>query len=203
MGKRLIIKGADFSKNGIPHSLTWYSNNVNETSPDLLVFGSNNATPWEWNNSIYPGYALYEQFRGKPVNIVRTRITDTFRSKAYATKLKYTIFYMEATATDTEYKILRELTSFTLSTEDIRKDILEIRLPEVVTLSSDNLSGISIGLPLTNLPAEAIEDFNNSTLSIPSARLNNDNYKLYLISSNKQFKIFDGSKPAFDYGYEQ
>lgn len=200
MGKRLIIKGADFSKNGIQYSLTWYSNNVNKTGESLLVFGNSVSTGWEWNNNIYPGYALYEQFRGKPVNIVRTRINDTFRNKAYAMKLKYHIFYMEATAVNTEYEVLRELMSFTLSADDIKKDIIEIRLPETITLSNDNLSGISIGCPITNLPTEALDDFNNKGLSIPCIRLFESN--LYHINSSRQFLLLSDNSLAFDYGYE-
>lgn len=201
MGKRLIIKGADFSKNGIPYSLTWYSNNVNKTGNDLLVFGNNSSTGWEWNNYIYPGYFLYEQFRGKPVNIVRTRINDTFRSKAYATKLKYHIFYIEAAAVGTEYKVLRELMSFTLSADDIKKDIIEIRLPETITLSNGNLSGISIGCPIANLPTEATKDFNNKSLGIPCVRLYKNN--LYHIKSSRQLSLLPDNELAFDYGYEQ
>lgn len=203
MGKRLIIKGADFSKNGIPYSLEWYSNNaIDNTSDSVLVYGNSQSEILKWNDYIFPGYILHEQFRGKPVNIIRTRINSTIRNKDYITKLKYHIFYIEATAINTEYKVLKNLMSFQLTADDIKKDVIEIRLPYTVTLSSDNLSGISIGVSLTDLPTQnAISDFSKKNLVIPGIRLSGDD--LYYVDSNRILKHLPGSSISTDYGYEQ
>lgn len=200
MGKRLIIKGADFSKNGIQHSLTWYSNNAMIVSDELVGYGLN-VNRFQWNNNLCPGFTLSEQFRGKPVNIIRVRLGD-FKNLSYATKLKYPVFYQEATAIDTECKVLRKLMDFTLSTDDIKKDILEIRLPETITLSNNNLSGISVGVPLTDLPSDALAALNEGNLKIPCTRLGSGRI-LYYVETDKQFKSLQDNGVGIDYGYEQ
>lgn len=200
MGKRLIIKGADFSKNGIQYSLTWYSNNTAEDSAISCVYGLN-VNNFQWNDNLCPGFTLSEQFRGRPVNIIRTRIASQFRNASYATKLKYPVFYQEATAINTEVKVLRKITDFTLSADDIKKDIIEIHLPETITLASDNLSGISIGVPLADLPSDALADLNAGLIQIPCAKLSSKT--LYYVEINKQFKSLSNVGVGIDYGYEQ
>ena len=200
MGKRLIIKGADFSKNGIPYSLTWYSNNTAKDSKISTGYGLN-MNKFQWNSSLCPGFTLSEQFRGKPVNIIRTRIASSFGNLSYATKLKYPVFYQEATAINTEVKVLRRIMDFTLSVDDIKKGVVEIHLPETITLASDNLSGISIGVPLTDLPSDALAALNTSSLQIPCARL--ADRTLYYVETDKQFKSLPGSGVGIDYGYVQ
>lgn len=196
MGKRLIIKGADFSKNGIPYSLTWYSNNIDK-STDITVVYADDENKYTWNDNIFPGYCLYNQYKGKPVNIIRTRIPNSFKLYKYATKLKYSILYAEAASAGSEVSVLRKLKDFTLSEDDLKNNIITIQLHETIKLSDSNLSGIFIGVNLQDVPAEltSIRD-----LRIPCCRLSNEN--LYYIDYNKVFTKFNAGL-SMDYGYEQ
>lgn len=208
MGKRLIIKGADFSKNGIQYSLTWYSNNVFDSkllSAGLLFYGGA-KTSWDWNNKIFSGYSLHTQYTNKPVNIVRIALPEQVKNIPYITKLEYSVWLMTGTAYDTVYSSLENLKTFSISKDDIdNKSILEIRLPKTIVLPNSGLAGLSIGVKMSGITdSEALADLEKQALKMPIIGNGLSSRQCdYVTGGAKEYKAFTGAGIAMDYGYEQ
>lgn len=206
MGKRLIIKGADFSKNGIKYSLTWYSNNVfNESllkSPILTYGGA--ETSWDWNNKIFPGYSLHTQYSNKPVNVIRFALPKQVKNISYITKLEYSVWLMTGIAYDAVHSSIKNLKTFSISKDDIdNKSILEIKLPETIILPSSGLAGFSIGVKMSGITdSKALEDLKAQSLNMPLVGRLDSMQCDYVTGISKLYKTINAGV-AMDYGYEQ
>lgn len=207
MGKRLIIKGANFSKNGIPYSLTWYSSNVfdNKLLANRSLEYGGTKTSWDWNNKIYPGYSLHTQYPNKPVNIVRIALSKQVKNIPYVTKLEYSVWFMTGTAYDTVHSSLENLKTFSISKDDIdNKSILEIRLPKTIVLPNSGLAGLSIGVKISGITdSEALADLEKQSLKMPIVGFVDGRQCDYVTGSTREYKAFTGAGVAMDYGYEQ
>lgn len=208
MGKRLIIKGADFSRNGIKYSLTWYSNNVFDSellSGDVLTYGGDSATYWDWNNKIYPGYSLHTQYPNKPVNIVRIALPKQVKNVSYITKLEYSVWLMTGTAYGTIHSSLENLKTFSISKDDIaNKSILEIRLPKTIVLPNSGLAGFSIGVKISDITdSNALADLKVRQLKMPIVGWAKGRYCDYVGGTSRNYLTLADADVAMDYGYEQ
>lgn len=208
MGKRLIIKGADFSKNGIRIPITkWYSNNVfdDELLAGNLLFYGGPKTASDWNNEIYPGYSLHTQYPNKPVNIVRIALPEQVKNIPYITKLEYSVWLMTGTAYNTVHSSLENLKTFSISKDDIdNKSILEIMLPKTIVLPNSGLAGLSIGVKLSGITdSEALADLEKQALKMPLVGFVPGRQCDYVKLGNRNYMAFTDAGVAMDYGYEQ
>lgn len=192
MGKRLIIKDADFSVNGIGKSTTvWYTDWASKGYVALanLQIALNNPVTLKWS-----GYGVVNNpsILNVPINKIRTFFkNDSSEKFGIKTDFEYQIYKITGTLNSAD-NTLEVIGKFKLTSEDLSAGIKIVNLDKTVTLTADKLMGISIGLPYGTYTNE----------HQPCYRYDNSSGEvIYVDAQDNVLKKFN-TIPGIDFGYE-
>ena len=152
MGKKLIIRGADFSTNGLADNPLWYN-----------VVSSTTVTRSQAGGSIVNigvgGYLPDCNALNKPINLIRVYLTY-----GISTSITFSVFKM---STDDLYtKTFESIKNFTVTSTELSRGYKDILLDEPITISASKETlavGILNNSGNNNLPASYIIASSNHT----------------------------------------
>lgn len=131
MGKKLIIKGADFSENCIEREITWYSDYATQQLSQNAINIYSTGGP----QNLWAGAGrMDENVANKQVNIIRTKfnMSDPQGNTVVADN-KYAIFKVSATDLN-ETATIELVKEFSITAEDIAAGTKTILLDEPITM---------------------------------------------------------------------
>ena len=189
MGKKLIIKGADFSENCIEKEIIWYSDyatqQLSPNEPNIY------STAGPQNLWVGAG-RIDENVANKQVNIIRTKFnTDDPLGNDVVADNKYAIFKVSATDLN-ETATIELVKEFSITAEDIASGTKTILLDESIMMVSYS-SILMIGY-------NGITDNSTNKRILPVATCNST---FNLSVSLNSGKLIQSSvvKSCIDYGY--
>lgn len=186
MGKKLIIRGADFSENGISKTIEWYSDKSNKSkSVNYSYSGSSSLDKWAGAG------VSNSDLIGKRVNVIRT----FFNPDGLTTDAPYAVYHVKANALQTlaEVSLVK---SFNLTSEDIANGSVIVHLDNSYTIGE--FETLFIGY-----------NGNVSTSVKPSIPLGTalyaeqENLALIVSSANGNLIKSSSVAPLIDYGIEE
>lgn len=189
MGKKLIIKGADFSENCIERTVVWYSDYaIQQLDSNAINFYSTAGTQNLWAGA----GRIDENAANKQVNIIRTKFnTDDPLGNDVVADNKYAIFKVSATDLN-ETATIELVKEFSITAEDIAAGTKTILLDKSITMVPYS-SILMIGY-------NGITDASTNKRILPVASCNSTPN---LSVSLKNGKLIQSSttKSCIDYGY--
>jgi len=156
MGKKIIIKDADFSANGFKGDVTYWQGNTPLQGKSMSTINASIRT-------VAIGLKLGEALN-KPINCIKLAVTNAFLGRTFS------IF--KASVGDSVDSPFVSLKDFTVTSEDVIKGYVEVQLNESVTITNDEET-IMVGV-LNNISGESV-----SILPVYQVVSDSDRYTYY------------------------
>lgn len=189
MGKKLIIKGADFSENCIERTVVWYSDYAIQQLDSNAINFYSTAGP----QNLWAGAGrIDENVANKQVNIIRTKFnTDDPLGNDVVADNKYAIFKVSATDLN-ETATVELVKEFSITAEDIAAGTKTILLDESITMVPYS-SILMIGY-------NGITDNSTNKRILPVASCNSTPNLSVSLKTEKLIQS-SNAKSCIDYGY--